>query len=147
NGVTFGYTYDGNERLTTIDCAEPVVISYEAGTNNRRSITNGTTSTVFRYDAGGRMSAREDTVDGRRFTRLFEYDGNDNLTAVTYASGRRMTYAFDSENRITQVRDASLGRNIATTFSYHPSGMVASFTSGNQVVNTATFDATRYWVR
>src|SRR5262249_32785361 len=110
NGTIFGYAYDGNERLVTMSAAPagggtPRVtqIRYETGTDNRRSASVGDDVTESSYDSTGRLSSRRDKVSGRPYLQQYEYDGNDNLTVMTYASGRRIRYTYDGEGRITDV--------------------------------------------
>lgn len=54
-----------------------------------------------------------------------------------------MTFDYDSEHRITRIYEGAL--NYASAFSYHPSGAVLAYTSGNGVVNTLTYDPQRDW--
>jgi YD repeat-containing protein len=153
NGTTFDYTYDGNERLKTITAtpqggaSRVTQITYEPGTDNRQSATVDPVATTFSYDGAGRLNARIDTIDGRQYTQLFQYDNNDNPNLVTYSSGRQVEYQYDGENRIFSVTDRTANRPVASSFSYHPSGAVTSFVSGNGIVNTFTYDASRYWIR
>ena len=103
--------------------------------------------TEFFYDDAGRVSARDEAIDGRTYTRRFVYDGNDNLTGVVYPSGRQVTFAYGAENRMSRVTDTTAGRDVATDFSYHPSGAVTSYQSGNGIVNQIDYDPQRYWPR
>lgn len=145
-GTGFVYGYDANDRVVTmLSGGQFASMTYESGSDRRRSAAVGTASSTFTYDGAGRLASRDDVVDGRAFVRVFEYDGNDNLTGITYPSGRHVTIGRDPANRITQIRDVTFGRDIATAFDYHPSGAVAGYTSGNGILNQITFDQVRYW--
>jgi YD repeat-containing protein len=145
-GTGFVYGYDGNDRVTTLIAGGQFAsMTYEPGSDRRRSATVGAASATFTYDAAGRLASRDDVIDGLPFVRVFEYDGNDNLTGITYASGRHVTMGRDGANRITQIRDESFSRDIATAFGYHPSGGIETYTSGNGIVNQMTYHPQRYW--
>ena len=150
-GTVFTYGHDGNDRVTRV-VATPVgavaretTIGYEPGSDNRESASLGAVDSQFFYDDAGRLFARNDTIDGAAYTRRFEYDANDNPIHVTYPSGRRVTYAYDSENRLARVTDTTGARDVATDFAYHPSGAITSYRSGDGLTNTIAFDAQRYW--
>jgi uncharacterized protein RhaS with RHS repeats len=106
-------------------------------------------STTFGYDGPGRLQSRVDTITGRGYTTTIAYDGNDNLKKLIYASGRIVEYDLDSENRILTVGETNNAgsRIIADNFSYHPSGAITRFISGNRIENTISYDDKRYWVR
>jgi YD repeat-containing protein len=134
--------YDGNNRLISVtylgDSADNVQFGYDES-DNRVSMSNGAGSTTFAYDAANRLTSRQDIVGGHTFAVGYTYDGNDNVTEIDYASGRSVKYGYDAGNRITTVKD-SQNHAYASAFTYHPSGAVAGFTSGNNVTQSFTFD-------
>ena len=144
NGTT--YAYDDNNRLTGVNAGDRVTtITYETGTDNRATANVGPVQTRFDYDAGtGRLSRRRDTIDGVEYRTSFEYDKNDNVTTLTYPTGRIVRYHYDTENRIDHVWEDL--REYATGFSYHPSGALAEYTAGNGLKHEFTYDPNRYWV-
>ncbi len=118
--------------------AEDVTFAYDDADNRTRMVTGGT-ETVFTYDAANRLTLREDTINGRLFTTGYAYeDGRDNLTQLTYPSGRVVQYLYDAADRITKVYAGS--ETYAEDFSYHASGAIASYTFGNGTTETMTFD-------
>ncbi|MGH9463692.1 MAG: discoidin domain-containing protein [Vicinamibacteria bacterium] len=134
------YHYDANERLVRIDRPVPfpdILLAYDHS-DNRTLLDNGVVRSTFAHDAANRLTRREDLIDGILFATGFDYDGNDNLARIAYSSGRTAQYSYDSENRITLVRDDST--TFATDFDYHPSGGVASFRAGNNILHTLTYD-------
>jgi YD repeat-containing protein len=146
NGTKFTYYYDDNDRIILVDAGgRETITDYEAGTDNRSIVSNDDVTTTFAYDGAGRPMTRNDSIDGLPTEETFDYDANDNLALITYASSRQIGYSYDSESRITLVRDVHSGRNLATSFAYHPSGALIEFTSGNGVVNRTDFDPNRYW--
>lgn len=143
---TFTYAYDGNDRVRQVTVGgQTTTYSYEPGTDNRKTMSSPDAFTQFSYDAVGRMYLREDTVGGKTFTQRFDYDERDNLRLLTYADGRRVQYDYNDANQVTRVLDVGTGAEYAKNFSYHPSGAVTSYQTGNGLVHTTTYDANRYW--
>lgn len=147
-GTGFVYTYDGNDRPITIVAGNQwTTITYEPGSDRRRVVSVDGIATTLSYDGAGRLAKRDTVIDGQPFVSGYEYDGNDNVAAITYPSGRRVVFGIDTANRITDVTDESFHRPIATYFVYHPSGAVTSYVSGNGIVNQMAYDSLRYWPR
>ncbi len=111
----------------------------------------GLVSFAFQYDTAGRRTGGTDAVvaDGKSFFTGYAYDTHDRLTAIEYAtlngasSRRRVGFDYDAEGRITRIFEGA--QNYAHTMSYHPSGALLAFTSGNGVANTFAYDVKRYW--
>ena len=148
NGTHTFYAYDGNDRVTTITAGNRVTaITYEPGSDNRQSATNTFAGILWTYDtATGRLLRRRDTIGLKSFTTMFEYDNSDHVRAIVYPSGRRVQYDVNAEGQPTRVFEAAAGRDYAASISYHPSGGVASYASGNGVTTTIEYDPLRYWV-
>jgi YD repeat-containing protein len=148
-GTTFVYQHDGNDRITRITAGTSVTnIGYEVGSDNRASMSSGSVSTSFFYDAAGRLARRHDVIGAYVFDSQYAYDGNDQVVAITYPSGRVIGYERgDAEGRITRVFETAAGRDYAFGMTYHPSGALATYTAGNGIATTVTYDPARYWVR
>ena len=148
-GTTFLYQHDDNDRIARITAgSRGTSIGYEFGSDNRVSMSNGSVSTSFTYDAAGRLAHRRDVVGAYVFDSQYMYDGNDQLVAITYPSGRIVGYERDdTEGRITRVFETAAGRDYAFGMTYHASGALATYTAGNAAATTVTFDPGRYWVR
>jgi YD repeat-containing protein len=148
NGTTFDYAYDGNDRLRLMTAGPRVAsVSYEPGSDNRQQVGNGDVFTTFSYDAAGRVARRHDEIAGYSFASTYTYDANDDLAALTYPSGRRISSERDAAGRVTRVFEAAASRDYAFGMTYHPSGALAAYTAGNRVATTITYDAERYWLR
>jgi YD repeat-containing protein len=144
----FTYTYDAAGRITRIAAGTEVTeIAYERGSDNRSLVSVGGLSSAFAYDAAGRLQARTDSLDGQTFASRFAYDANDNLEEITYPSGRKVRYEFDSENQISEISRPSTTQVYANAFAYHPSGAMSGYTAMNGVATTVTFDAARHWLK
>jgi len=148
-GTQFVYTHDGNDRIQSMaGGGQTTLITYEPDSDNRRTASVGGVSTDFQYDPAGRRDRRTDTLDGKTFRTTHEYDGNDRVRAIEYAtatgtSRRRVGVEHDAEGRITRIFEGA--QTYASAFTYHPSGAVLTYTGGNGVVNAFTFDPQRYW--
>jgi YD repeat-containing protein len=148
-GTTFVYQHDDNDRIIGITAGSRVTsFGYEFGSDNRVAMSNGSVSTSFAYDAAGRLAHRRDVVGAYVFDSRYTYDGNDRLVSLTYPSGRVVGYErADTEGRVTRVSETAAGRDYAFGITYHPSGALATYTAGNAMATTVTFDPGRYWVR
>lgn len=148
--LEFGLTrfdYDRNNRLVRVDrpgTAGDTTIGYD-DSDNRTVLANARVQSRFEYDGANRLTSRIDALAAQRFTTSYRYDGNANITRIDYPSGRGVTQAFDSENRITLVQDTE-GGVYARNFSYHPSGAIISFQAGNGLTQTFDYDE-RYRLR
>jgi len=155
NGTVLTYSYDGDDRLIGTDApgtAYDATIHYDDW-GNRYFIGNAHVTRDFAFKAD-RLTQVVDHVRASEgnpwatYTTTYVYDGNDNLAAVTYPAGphRTVRYTYDAGNRITRVYEDG-GPTYADGFTYHPSGAVAGYTSGNGVVNTLDYGDShqRYW--
>jgi len=159
NGTQFQYTYDGNDRLRQISAdggTEVTAITYEPGSDNRQltqvTIAGVTQSSEFLWDRAGRLAGRTDTFDGQQFDTRYEHDADDNVVAIFYPGvsstiRRRVEFSYDAANRLQGIRDLLNDRDYASGFSYHPSGALERYTSGNGIVNSFGYDPQRYWIR
>jgi len=149
NNALFTYRYDDNGRLFRTTAGDRITtITFEAGTDNRRSATVGDVETVLDYDTAGRLRSRQDRVGTRApLSQTFDYDGNDNLTRVVYASGRDVRFAYNAANQVTTVTDVTEATPVvfARDIGYHPSGAIAYYRTANNVEHRLSFDPVRYW--
>jgi YD repeat-containing protein len=86
-GVTESYTYDqgayGKGRLTRMDDA--------------------TGYTSYQYDAAGALVQQTNNVYGTGYTTGWTYDPQGRRATMTYPSGLRLTYGYDSVGRLSGV--------------------------------------------
>jgi YD repeat-containing protein len=151
------YGYDQDQRLRTVDypgAADDLTIHYDPSTGQLAYQYTGPQSdknvyTTFTYDVSGRLTARTDSVKGviNPSTSSYAYDGRNNLTRITYPSGREVTYAYDALDRLTTVNQkppgASLAVPFAHTFNYDNSSRLTGYTTGSgsgTVNHTFAFD-------
>ena len=123
--ATIEYDSVGNPtRATYLDGTE-LNFSYDA--NNRLTEANGV---ALSYDANGRIS----DTNGIAVSR----DPGGRITSVTLAPDKTVTYAYDANDRLTQVTDWTGG---VTGFSYDAAGRLTAITRPNGVNMTNTWDA------
>jgi YD repeat-containing protein len=146
-GTGFVYGHDENDRLTSITAnGETTSFTYKAGSDERDTVSGGQVSTQFDYTPAGHLFSRNDAIDGQNFLTRFTYDANDNLKTITYTSGRRVAYDYDTENRLTAVYNGyNPSISYAGSFDYHPSGALLSLYVGGKLT-TYAYDPWRYWL-
>lgn len=150
-GNTWAYTYNSRGRIDQVTLPDGAVQenSYDAsGKLLSRSFTDGTRQ-AFTYDASGRLVAAGDTVfaydnkgrltetsaKGASFTTAYNLDGN--MTRVTYGNRLTVSYQYDSQGRLQEVRDDA-GNTVA--FQYDPDGRVTAINRSNGVNTDYTLD-------
>jgi YD repeat-containing protein len=145
--VVWTYTYDGNDRVQTINAGGRITtFTYEDGSDKRRTTVVDGVTTELSYDAAGRLRSRTDVVDGHALQVDLEYDSRDNLEYVTYPSARRVKYTYDSGNRIQTITNDRTGAVYAQNFTYHATGNLTGYLTGNGLATTIGYDPNRYWV-
>ncbi|MFB7674480.1 RHS repeat-associated core domain-containing protein [Kitasatospora purpeofusca] len=139
-GRTTTYAYDAAGHRTSIGYSAPggptiTAIGYDAA-GRQTSITDSTGTGLRSYDAFGRLASQ---TDGTGSTVSYGYDGNNNLTTITYpgATAPVVTRTFDKDNRLTGLKDWN---NRSTTFGFDPDGRWATTTFPNGTTATTTRD-------
>lgn len=109
-GITTSYQYDPLNRLTHIlypDSSLNIVFTYNQGTNGIGRLTGMTTganqSVSYAYDKRGNLISRTTTLDGNSWSEGWSYNGDNQLTQITYPSGRIVTYQRDTLGRVNSL--------------------------------------------
>jgi len=113
-----------------------VIVTYDTLGRHATSSTSSVVTT-YGYDNAGRLASRTDQFLTLTFLSTYGYDNNDNLTRITYPSGRQVTYEYDAEDRLLRVRNN--GVVFADTFTYDESGRLSSYVTG-AVTHTMNYD-------
>ncbi|MFL7963374.1 RHS repeat protein [Pseudomonas kielensis] len=140
SGLT-SYTYDALDRLvkTTYPSATPAVTNTYNKDSKLLTSTASGGNRSFAYDAAGNLIQESLALDGRFFTAKYAYDGNDQLSSITYPqSGRVVSYSPDALGRPTTVS------GYVTNVKYWPSGLIQSITYSSGAVSTYGQNA-RLW--
>ena len=150
NGTTVNYTYDALNRLTAIDfpgTSEDIAFAYDStsvtyGKGRLTGRTDPSGSYTFYYDAHGNLTKEEKTIETFQYTTEYAYNDDNNLTSITYPSGREVTYTLDVTGRITQVDTTLNGssKTLASSISYLPYGGITGLTYGNSLSLSQGYD-------
>jgi RHS repeat-associated protein len=150
NGTAVTYSYDNAARLTGIsfpDPSENITFTYDSlsstyGQGRLTEMIDPSGTTIYHYDAFGRETEEERTVLGVSYMTSYAYDNVGKLTAMTYPSGRVVTYDRDALGRVTSV-SATMEQTIALAngFAYDNVGNLSSVSLGNGLVSSWTYDA------
>ncbi len=150
SGITVSYSYDAGNRLTSINypnAANNIVYQWDSTTpgqymNSRIShVTDESGSTVWHYNAQGRITQQQQTINGATpltLTSRYSWDGDNNLTSITLPSGKVVQYTRDSLGQIIHValvQSSSTQESTTTTLAeniqYKPFGPLTSLVFGN----------------
>ena len=141
-GVVSNYTYDDAGRLLTVaypdSPGDDISYTYDEGPFGIGELTTVTENfgvTTYAYDSLGHMTAMTRTILGQSYTCLYEYDLAGEVIAMTYPSGRRVTFERDAAARIVAVRttdpDTGIETTIAGGITYAPFGPLTGLAMGD----------------
>ncbi len=141
-GQTTTYTYDALSRVTSVTQQDGsrIAYSYDQGSNGQGRLTaidekaaDGSVQRRIRYtyDSLGRILTDTRTVAGADYTTSYRYDLG-RLAGITYPSGRRIDYSFNSAGQVSSVQLTDHGQSkvLAQNISYRPFGAPAAYTNG-----------------
>jgi len=109
------YSYDGLNRVTQIDSegtALDVQLNYDENTNGKghlTSVVDGSGSTQIQYNNRGLATQISSNIVGINLTTGYIYNDADDVTDITYPSGIRVKYNYDTAGRIAGVQLISSG--------------------------------------
>jgi len=141
NTTTLNYCYDSVNRLTAkwyapqTSCTSPTVSYTYSGTSclgqascynvgRRTGMTDQAGSESWAYDTIGRVEAQSRTTNGVTKTTSYTYNLDSSIAAMTYPSGRVVTYTPDTAGRPTALKDN-------TSSVYYVTGSCPNGVSGN----------------
>lgn len=127
--VSFGY--DGNNRLVSINYADSSRdVTQDWNKNGKLEYaSNGLSTRRWTYDGNENLVSESlEISDGQSFVVGYAYDGNDQLSGITYPrNGVTVSYAPDALGRPTAASP------FVTAVSYYPSGQISAMTFANGV--------------
>jgi RHS repeat-associated protein len=151
-GILTTYTYDALNRLKTIsypDSSLNVVYSYDKNSNGQNglgyltSMQDASGLTQYRYDVFGNLTGKSVQRDTVNQSISYTYNGNDQLTQLTYPSGRRVNYIYDAASRIDSVTTMDTEGNtqsLLANIDYQPFGPINSQDYGNNLTASVDYD-------
>lgn len=148
-GITVSYSYDALNRLTSIDYPDntlDIQLTYDTGINGigrLSGMADGSGTTAYAYDKRGNLISRATVRDGLTSTVGFDYNSADQLTQITYPSGRVVDYTRDTLGRVASVTTThnSVTQTLVNNLSYEPFGPLSAMTFGNGIAWTGLFDS------
>jgi RHS repeat-associated protein len=132
-GSPVAYTY--NTDLPIAGHTEP---NYPIG--RLVQVSNGNSTTVYRYDAAGRVQSSKQTTAGPDYIFGYTYEPV-GLASVTYPSGRTVAYAYDGAGRVDEVKHGTGTDDYASSVLYAAHGAIRQLTLGNSVQETTQFNS------
>jgi RHS repeat-associated protein len=137
-----GRTYSGDSSLNTTIYYDSSGHGYGVG-----HMTGGTDkvgSFSRSYDERGNVTSDARTIDSHTWTGTYTYESAGRLSSITYASsGWVINYGRDSAGQISYVSATQPGHaavNLASYVKHMPFGSASSWTYGNGVTDTRSFD-------
>lgn len=156
--ITTTYTYDVLNRLTgkTYSATTPptpaVTYSYDQSSANGLTITNGigrltsmtdgSGTTAWSYDADGRIITEKRTITTVTKTISYSYNGDGSMSSVTYPSGRKVNYSVGNAGRPQSATDTA-GTQYAVTASYAAVGALSAVLYGKVTGGFNGFNASQ----
>jgi RHS repeat-associated protein len=154
SGINYSsVTYDKLDRLTTRtysgDSTLNVSILYDSsghgfGVGHMTSLTDKVGSLSRNYDERGNITSDARTINSNTWTSSYTYDSAGRLSSITYASsGWVIGYGRDSAGQIQYVSATQPGHaavNLAKNITHMPFGPASTWSYGNGVTDTRTFD-------
>lgn len=132
------FTYDNLGRLKTRNNTTWQYY-YTGGkfSNVPVSITDPGTSLAYDYDVFFRRTSETRTIGGESFTTQYAYDIHDNVTSMTYPSGVAVTYTYDQNCFIDQVKRG--GTTLFDAVSFNGMGQPTSYVLGDGQTTNVTY--------
>ncbi len=156
-GVTALYKYDALSRLSAItytNAKENINFTYDditsgnIGVGKLTQVTDSSGQTQFTYDVNGRLINESYQIQQKSnlqsYTFSYQYSDNGVISGITYPSGRQVNFILNSLGLIDGVTTKSptdtQDQNVLSSISYLPFGPVVSYTYGNGLVATRSYD-------
>ncbi len=145
--VVTNHSYDALDRILTTtypaDAAENVKYTYDrtghgSGIGRLTNVTDAVGTLSRSYDERGNLTSEKRVHGSVTFSTKYSYDGASRIASITYPSGTVVKYSRDAAGQVTKVATASA--TVVSAITHLPFGPVNSFTYGNGIADTRTFD-------
>ena len=119
--------------------------TYDGSSHHRQGrltqVVDASGTTAFRYDAAGRVTRTDKTVDSVTYSTQNAYDGLGRVTSLTYPDHSTVTYAYTGP-QLQSVREGST--TYARYSGFNTLGQPSTLTLGNGTTTTYTYDSQNY---
>jgi RHS repeat-associated protein len=106
-GIRTDYTYDVNDNLTTINYSDETpdgTLTYDSF-NRLTKMVDGTGTSLFAYDANGRLTSFDGPLASDTVT--YTYDELGRPGTLSTQGGRSLNYVYDTLNRLATIQDGA----------------------------------------
>jgi RHS repeat-associated protein len=125
------YTYDQD--------LKGALTSVSNGQLSNGQCTSPVSTTAHTHDSLGRIATSTQTTAGQPYSFTYAYTLTDQLTQITYPSGRKVGYVPDTADRVATVQNITAGTNYATLQYTAPSGLY-KMTTGNGAIQQVSWN-------
>lgn len=157
-GIVSTMTYDALNRLVSItypDSTQNIAYHYDEVNSvtgcsssypigHLTRIVENTVTTVYCYDAQGRVIEKQQIVGTTTNTTGYAYTAAGRLNGIVYPSSTLVTYTRDSDGRIQSLSVTppnGTASTVVSSVTYQPFGPVSGYTLGNGQTVSRTYDA------
>ena len=164
-GKTKTYTYDALNRVKSISYTTgvPTMFEYDGGASpipaskgKLTRVTDESGSTIFTYDGLGNLASKTQQIGSKVFTVSYTWGANGTstgkLVSITYPSGNRANYQYDSTGRVSGITlnpvningigtNTGAALNILSAITYNGENNLLGWTWANNAPYQRTFDA------
>ncbi|QSX36523.1 RHS repeat-associated core domain-containing protein [Shewanella sedimentimangrovi] len=144
-GIIYRYAYDALNRPTvTVAGNEMQAYEYDgngdAGMLTRQADSSGCAS--YDYNTYGELIRKTNSIQGQNLITQYIPDGYGRLKDVIYPSGNKVTYGYNNIGKVSSVTAVigGVSKTVLSGVSYKPFGPASSWTYGNGLVQTDTYD-------
>ena len=150
NDITVNFYYDALNRLTLIDYADDrldISFIYDEpgashGIGRLTTMIDASGTYRYHYDSHGNVVQVRSTMDGIDTLIKYTYNSADQMTQMTYPSGRTVDFQRNSIGQIETVTTAynNVTQTLAGNITYAPFGPLTDLTYGNGLKLKRQFD-------
>lgn len=158
DGIESIYVWDDADRLLsetftgspadTVNYAYDSVASGNLGVGRLTGVIDPSGTATLIYDAQGRVTADQKTVQGEAYSVTYGYDTNGEITRIVYPSGRVVEVERDGRGQVISVTmQSSVSaplEAVASDITHAPFGPLLSLTYGNGLELLESLDL-NYW--
>ncbi len=115
----------------------------------RTQMTDPSGSESYQYDAAGRITQLTKVIGTTSYPIIYAYNAADEITQVTYPSGRVVQLSYNSTlGQVCEIAPSTSGCGTAaspyaTGYSYNSAGQLTNFNYGNGVAAAYTYSTNR----